>query len=79
MSTERIFEVITRHAREVVPGLQAHQFKHTDSLRELGANSIDRADIIMMTLESLALNIPLTALARAENIGELASIIHDKG
>jgi hypothetical protein len=31
-----------------------------------------------MTLESLALNIPLTAVAKAENIGELASIIHAK-
>lgn len=78
MSTAAIFEVIVRHTREVIPKLEAHRFQLTDSLRELGANSIDRADIIMMTLESLELNIPLTAMAKAENIGELATIIHEK-
>lgn len=78
MSQERIAEIIFNHARDVVPKLATHCFKATDSLRELGANSVDRADIIMMTLESLELNIPLTALARAENIGELARIIHER-
>jgi polyketide biosynthesis acyl carrier protein len=46
MSTEAIFEIIVRHTREVVPKLEAHRFQLTDSLRELGANSVDRADII---------------------------------
>ncbi|MBM0104592.1 acyl carrier protein [Steroidobacter sp. S1-65] len=76
MNQAEIFETIVRHTREVVPALQAHRFTLTDSLRELGANSVDRADIIMMTLESLALRIPLSTMAKAENIGELASIIH---
>lgn len=78
ISTHDILEIITRHTREVVPGLEAHCFVHTDSLRALGANSIDRADIIMMTLESLCLSIPLTVMAKAENIGELATIIHTR-
>lgn len=78
MSRDEIFEIITRHTREVIPGLQEHSFQQSDSLRGLGANSIDRADIIMMTLESLALNIPLTVMAKAENIGELAGIIHER-
>jgi polyketide biosynthesis acyl carrier protein len=78
MSKEHVFQTIVGHVREVIPKLETHPFKPTDSLRELGANSVDRADIIMMTLESLELNIPLTALARAENIGELATIIHER-
>ena len=78
MSEADIVATIVRHTREVVPQLEGHQFKPTDSLRELGANSVDRADIIMMTLETLELSIPLSAMAKAENIGELASIIHGK-
>lgn len=78
MSEAEIVATIVRHARHVVPQLEAHQFNATDSLRELGANSLDRADIIMMTLETLELNIPLSAIAKAENIGELASLIHEK-
>jgi polyketide biosynthesis acyl carrier protein len=78
VSKESIIEVIFRHTREVIPGLEDHQFRPGDSLRALGANSVDRADIIMMTLESLSLNVPLIAMAKAENIGELAGIIHEK-
>lgn len=78
MSRDEVFEIIVRHTRDVVPNLQAHSFKPTDSLKSLGANSIDRVDIIMATLESLSLNIPLTAMAKAENMGELAGIIHER-
>jgi polyketide biosynthesis acyl carrier protein len=78
VSKETIVEVIIRHTREVIPHLERYQLQPSDSLKALGANSIDRADIIMMTLESLCLNIPLVAMAKAENIGELAGIIHEK-
>jgi polyketide biosynthesis acyl carrier protein len=78
MQTNDIVDIIVRHAREVIPRLETHAFQSTDSLKALGANSIDRADIIMMTLESLALNIPLIHMAKAENIGDLARIIHEK-
>lgn len=78
MSQDEVLEIIARHTREVLPNLLTHEFTPTDSLRGLGANSIDRADIIMMTLESLQLNIPLIEMAKAENIGELAGIIHEK-
>jgi polyketide biosynthesis acyl carrier protein len=78
VSTEHIFEIIVRHTKEIIPDLESHAFQPSDSLRALGANSVDRADIIMMTLETLELDIPLVEMAKAENIGELAGIIHAK-
>lgn len=78
MNQDEVFDIIVRHTREVLPDLQTHAFAPTDSLRSLGANSVDRADIVMMTLESLSLNIPLIELAKAESVGELARIIHAK-
>lgn len=78
MSSEEIFELIVKYVREVVPELENHAFEPSDSMKELGANSIDRAEIIMMTLESLSLNIPLVELAGLRNLGELASAIHGK-
>lgn len=76
MTVEEIFNLIVNHAREVVPSLASHEVRFTDSLRELGANSIDRSEIIMLTLEALSLRVPLVQFARAENMGELASIMH---
>lgn len=78
MNQQAIFDVIVGHTRELLPELENHAFVHTDSLRALGANSLDRADIIMSTLDSLNLQMSLLELAKAENIWELAGIIHGK-
>lgn len=78
MPDTRVFDLIAEHTREVIPELEGHRFAPSDSLRDLGANSIDRAEIIVMTLESLSMSIPLVELADAKNMGELADLIHDK-
>lgn len=78
MSHPEIVSLIAQHTREVIPELDGHPFTPADSLRDLGANSIDRAEIIMMTLESLSISVPLVELADAKNIGELAGVIHAK-
>jgi polyketide biosynthesis acyl carrier protein len=78
MTPQDILGLIARHAAEVLPRLQNHAFQPTDSLKDLGANSVDRSEIIMMTLESLSKRIPLIEMAKARNIGELADIIHAK-
>ncbi|MFI1761420.1 acyl carrier protein [Streptomyces sp. NPDC020800] len=77
MAIQEVFDLVVKHTCEVMPELDGHTFVATDSLRELGANSMDRAEIIMMTLEALAVSIPLVELAGANNIGELAKLIHD--
>ncbi|GGR19786.1 acyl carrier protein [Streptomyces netropsis] len=78
MPIQEVFDLVVKHTCEVMPELDGHTFVATDSLRDLGANSMDRAEIIMMTLESLSVTIPLVELAGANNIGELAKLIHDK-
>lgn len=76
MNKEKILDTIMAQIREVIPALAEHPLTASDSFRALGANSVDRADIIMMTLEALSLQIPLFEMAKAENIGDIASIIH---
>lgn len=76
MTIEDIFAIVVGHTREVLPGLDDHAFQFSDSLRELGANSIDRSEIVMLTLESLSLKIPMIEVAKAGNMGELAGLLH---
>lgn len=78
MTRNDILDIIGRHTRAVLPGLESHVFQPDDALRDLGANSIDRSEIVMMTLETLALRVPLVDLARAQNIGELADVLVGK-
>lgn len=78
MTIDDIFKILVNHTREVLPEVEDHDFHMKDSLRELGANSIDRSEIIMLTLETLSLSIPLIAVAKAENMGELAGLLHGR-
>ncbi|MDQ3510738.1 MAG: acyl carrier protein [Pseudomonadota bacterium] len=78
MTVDDIFKILVNHTREVLPEVEDHDFRMKDSLRELGANSIDRSEIIMLTLETLSLSVPLIAVAKAENMGELAGLLHGR-
>jgi polyketide biosynthesis acyl carrier protein len=74
MTKTDLLELIARHAREILPGLDAHVFVATDRLADLGANSVDRAEIAMLVQESIGLSIPRVALFGPANIGELADL-----
>lgn len=78
MNKDEVFNVIVTNTCEVVPEIAEHKFSLEDSLRDLGANSVDRSEIIMMSLEALQVDISMIHFARAQNIGELASIICDR-
>jgi polyketide biosynthesis acyl carrier protein len=78
MDRQAVFALIVKHCREVVPDLAAHEFCDTDRLVELGANSMERAEIVMMTLEELALEIPRVEAFGPRNIGELADLLYRK-
>lgn len=78
LDTATIFELVARHAREVVPQLASHSFSRSDRLQELGASSMDRAEILSAVLESLALRIARVELFGPRNLGELADLLHAK-
>jgi len=74
MTKTEILELIATHARELLPELESHTFVETDRLADLGANSVDRAEIAMMVQESLDLSVPRVELFGPTNIGELADL-----
>lgn len=73
-----ILEIIVKHVYDVLPDLRGTPLSGSDSLRELGANSIDRADIVMGVMDDLSLEIPRIELLGPNNIGELVDLIHAK-
>lgn len=78
MNKQAILELIGYHICEVIPALKGYGFKPNDRLIDLGANSMDRADILTMTMEGLSLQIPRAELFGAKNIGELADMFFEK-
>lgn len=78
VNQEDILQLIIQHARDVLPSLEGRDLAPTDSLRELGANSMDRSEIVMMTLEAIDMDMPLADTIKASNIGELAQLLADR-
>jgi polyketide biosynthesis acyl carrier protein len=78
VTRDEILAVIAEHTREVVPDLEQHNFNAADRLQDLGANSVDRAEIVMLVLNSLQLRIPLVDTFGPRNIGELADLLHGR-
>jgi polyketide biosynthesis acyl carrier protein len=74
MNKTKLLELIAQHTREILPGLETHQFIASDRLVDLGANSVDRAEIAMQVQESLNISIPRIELFGPTNIGELADL-----
>jgi polyketide biosynthesis acyl carrier protein len=78
MNKSVVLELIAKFTREILPGLEAHQFVESDRLADLGANSVDRAEISMMVQESMSLVVPRVELFGPKNIGELAELFLSK-
>lgn len=78
MTKTEILNLIAVHTRETLPGLDAHQFVSADRLVDLGANSVDRAEIAMLVQESLGLSVSRIELFGPTNIGELADLFLQK-
>jgi polyketide biosynthesis acyl carrier protein len=78
MTKMELLDLIARHAREILPGLDAHRFVEGDRLVDLGANSVDRAEIAMLVQESLGLSVSRVELFGPKNIGELADLFLGK-
>jgi polyketide biosynthesis acyl carrier protein len=78
MTKIELLDLIGQHTREILPGLDAHQFAAADRLVDLGANSVDRAEIAMLVQESLGLSVARVELFGPRNIGELADLFLQK-
>jgi polyketide biosynthesis acyl carrier protein len=78
MTRTQLLDLIAQHTREILPGLDAHQFVASDRLVDLGANSVDRAEIAMLVQESLGLSVSRVELFGPKNIGDLADLFLNK-
>ncbi|MER7183618.1 phosphopantetheine-binding protein [Streptomyces hyaluromycini] len=76
MTHDEIWEVLCRHVRDVLGGLQDDEIHPRQKLRDLGANSLDRMDILVGTVDELRLTVPTGALAAEPTLGGLAELLH---
>ena len=75
MSEDAIFAAVKRNLLLVIPDLDGLPISIDDTLAGLGCNSIDRLDVVAMTLEDLAVRVPVHALQQAGSIRGLVELL----
>lgn len=77
MSKEEIFNILKDAIEYIVPEIETDNLTSEDSLKELGANSVDRAEIIIMVMEDTHVKLPLVSFGMSKNIGEIVDVIYN--
>lgn len=75
MKREEVFKILKDAIEFVVPEINVEEVTMNDSLKELGANSIDRSEIIYTTMEDANVKLPMVSFNDAKNIGDIIDII----
>jgi len=76
MDKTDIFSVIKTKILEALPELENQEIQMTQSLKGLGASSVDRVEISQNSMEALGLKIPRTEMGGIENIQSLVDLFY---
>lgn len=75
MSKEHVFNAVKNVILQVLPDVEESLISIDKQLKDLGANSIDRMEIVTMSMRSLALKLPLMSFAGVNNIEGLVDVL----
>jgi len=75
MDDDEVLDTIRRTVLLVLPDLEPDLVQPQRTLTELGANSIDRAEVVSLTMETLGVDVPVAAFAGVRDIGGLAALL----
>ncbi len=70
-----IFEAIKRNVLEVLPEIDPDLIAMTSSLSDLGCNSIDRVEVIAMTMRELGIVVPVQEFKRGDEIAKFITVM----
>jgi polyketide biosynthesis acyl carrier protein len=75
MTKAEILAVVVRAVARVLPDAPAERVTLAATMKDLGADSVDRSDILATVKEELELTVSVADLGRTENIGALVDLV----
>jgi polyketide biosynthesis acyl carrier protein len=73
---EKIFAVIKANTLKVLPDVRPDDVTIDGNLSDLGANSIDRVEVVMYSLQELRLKIPAPELHGLKNLRAVVDLLY---
>ncbi|WP_046744434.1 acyl carrier protein [Kordia zhangzhouensis] len=77
MSKEEVYNVVQETIMDVLPDVEKENIAIEKQLKDIGANSIDRMEIVTMSMRELNIKIPLMSFAGVNNIEGLVNVLHE--
>ncbi|UCH94137.1 MAG: acyl carrier protein [Candidatus Aminicenantes bacterium] len=75
MTHEEVFQAVKKVTLEVLPFLPPAEVTIEKNLKDLGANSIDRMEVVTRSLEALGVKIPLVEFGKVKNLRGLVEVL----
>ena len=73
MTREEMFDVIKLNIRMIIDDVD-QELAETDSMRDLGADSIEIVEVVSRSMKQLRIRVPRTELMEAENLKDLLDL-----
>jgi polyketide biosynthesis acyl carrier protein len=77
MTREEVFEVVRAMTAKVLPDADTSTMTIDGTLGDLGANSLDRADIVTMSMMELGVKVPPKEFANVKDIRALVALLDE--
>lgn len=78
MTKEDVFQVVKKNIFEVLPFLSGKEIHIENNLKDLGANSIDRVEIVTLSMEHVNVKIPPNEFGDVKNLEGLVNLLYEK-
>ncbi len=78
LNEKQVFEIIKDVITEVMPDIDQAQILANNKFTDLGANSVDKIEVVAMSMEKLEVAIPLTKFANIGSIGDLVRVFFEE-
>jgi polyketide biosynthesis acyl carrier protein len=78
VSRDAVDLVVREVIAVVLPSVRPEAIAGHKHLRDLGADSVDRVEIILMLLERLGLDEPMTTFSQVPDVDGLVTLLHQR-
>jgi acyl carrier protein len=75
MTREDVLEVVLRNLVDTVEELEGVEIDPAESMKDLGANSLDIVEVVSCSMRELKVKVPRSELKTLKNINELVDLL----
>jgi acyl carrier protein len=73
---EQIVSVVRKHLADVVGDLNPSDIDTSQSMKNLGATSLDMVEVVSLTMRELKVKVPRSELNKLTNMDDLVDLLH---